>query len=179
MDTTTTLKTKLTRLDKDYLDPISEFFQEQTVKTGKSYVIKPLAQLLTEMANTSVDTAFSIADHFHKTYDNAREKVKDRKGRQGVKDGARELRAIIIEKALDVNNPISSEDVDEIHRRILFLNFVVQMLNMSEEVNLFSEEFEHVKLQIKEQKNKVLQLQYKNKEQTVGAMKYLADLFRI
>ena len=179
MGTATTLKTKLTRLDEDYLDPISEFFQEQSVKTGKSYVIKPLAQLLTEIANTSVDTAFNIADHFHKTYDTAREKVKDRKGRQRVKDGARELRAIIIEKALDINNPINSGDVDEIHRRILFLNYVVQMLNMSDEVHLFPEEFEQVKLQIDEQKTKVLQLSYGGREQAVGPMRYLAELFKI
>ena len=68
------LKTKLTRLDEDYLDPVSDFFQQQTVKTGKGYVIKPLAQLMTEIANTSVDAAFNVADHFHEAYDNAREK---------------------------------------------------------------------------------------------------------
>jgi len=175
----TTLKAKLTRLDEDYLDPVSDFFQQQTVKTGKRYVIKPLAQLMTEIANTSVDTAFNVADHFHKAYDNAREKIKDRKGKQRVKDGVRELRSIIIEKALDVNNPINSEDSNEIYRRILFLNYVVQMLNMSDEVNLFPEEFEQIKLRIGEQKTEVLQLPYEKKAQTIGTMRYLAELFKI
>ena len=150
----TTLKAKLTDLDENYLDPVSDFFQQQTVKTGKRYVIKPLAQLMTEIANTSVDTAFNVADPFHEAYDNAREKIKDRKGKKRVKDGVRELRAIIIEKALDVNNPINTEDSNEIYRRILFLNYVVQMLNMSDEVNLFPEEFEQVKRRIGEQKPK-------------------------
>jgi hypothetical protein len=175
----TTLKTKLTRLDENYLDPVSDFFQQQTVKAGKRYVIKPLAQLMTEIANTSVDTAFNVSDHFHEAFDNARAKIKDRKGRQRVKDGVRELRAIIIEKALDVNNPINSEDSNEIYRRILFLNYVVQMLNMSDEVKLFPEEFEQVKLQIDEQKTKVLQLSYGGKEQAAGPMRYLAELFKI
>lgn len=176
----TTFKARLTRLDEDYLDPISAFFQQQTVKTGKRYVIKPLAHLMTEIANTSVDAAFNIADHFHEVYDNAREKVKDRKGRQRVKDGARELRSIKIEKALDVHNPMNIEDANEIYRRILFLNYVVQMLNMSDEVNLFPEEFAQIKLQIEDQKPQAPhQLPYKSKDETVGAIRYLAELFKV
>ena len=178
MGAASTLKTRLTRLDENYLDPVSEFFQQQTVKTGKRYVIKPLAQLLTEVANRSVDTAFNVADHFHQTYDDAREKIKDRKGKQRVKDGVRELRAMIIEKALDVDNPISSQDANEIYRRILFLNYVVQMLDMSGEVNLFPEEFEQVKLQISDRETRVLQLPYEHKEESSGAMRYLAELFK-
>ena len=177
--TTTTLKAKLTRLDEDYLDPVSDFFQQQTVKTGKRYVIKPLAQLMTEIANTSVDTAFNVADHFHKAYDDAREKIKDRKGKQRVKDGVRELRAIIIEKALDIDNPIDSEDSNEIYRRILFLNYVVQMLNMSDEVKLFPEEFEQVQRRIGEQQTEALRLPYEDRGQNAGAMWYLAELFKV
>jgi len=179
MNTASTLKARLAHLDEHYLDPISEFFQQQTVKTGKRYVIKPLAHLMTEIVNTSVDAAFNIVDHFHQMNDSTREKIKDRKGRQRVKDGARELRAIIIEKALDVHNPIKVEDANEIYRRILFLNYVAQMLNMSDEVNLFPEEFEQIKLQIDDQKPQVLQLPCKSKEQTVGAIRYLADLFKV
>ena len=59
------------------------------------------------------------------------------------------------------------------------MNYVVQMLNMSDEVNLFPEEFEQVKRWISEQKPEVLQLPYENKAQTVGAMRYLAELFKI
>ena len=180
MSTALTFKARLTRLDEDYLDPISTFFQQQTVKTGKRYVIKPLAHLMTEIANTSVDAAFNIADHFHEAYDNAREKVKDRKGRQRVKDGARELSSIIIEKALDVHNPMNIEDANEIYRRILFLNYVAQMLNMSDEVNLFPEEFKQIKLQIEDQKPQAPhQLPYKSKDETVGAIRYLAELFKM
>jgi len=179
MNAASTFKARLTRLDEEYLDPVSEFFQQQTVKTGKRYVIKPLAQLVTEIANTSVDTAFNVADHFHKAYDGAREKVKDRKGKQRVKDGVRELRSIIIEKALDVHNPVNIEDANEIYKRILFLNYVVQMLDMSDEVNLFPEEFEQIKLQIEDQKPQALQLPYKSKDETVGTMRYLAELFKM
>ena len=59
------------------------------------------------------------------------------------------------------------------------MNYVVQMLNMSDEVNLFPEEFEQVKLQIDEQKTKVLQLSYGGREQAVGPMRYFAELFKI
>ena len=34
-----------------------------------------------------VDAAIKVADHFHKGYNSVREKVKDRKGKQRVKDG--------------------------------------------------------------------------------------------
>jgi len=61
----------------------------------------------------------------------------------------------------------------------LFLNYVVQMLNMSDEVNLFPEEFEQIKLRIGEQKTEVLQLPYEKKAQTIGTMRYLAELFKI
>jgi len=59
------------------------------------------------------------------------------------------------------------------------LNYVVQMLNMSDEVNLFPEEFEQVKLRISEQKPEVLRLPYEDKAHTVGAMRYLAELFKV
>jgi hypothetical protein len=53
------------------------------------------------------------------------------------------------------------------------------MLNMSDEVNLFPEEFEQVKLRISEQKPEVLRLPYEDKAHAVGAMRYLAELFKV
>ena len=155
MSATSTFRNKLKRLDDEYLEPISEFFQAQAIKTGKRYVIKPLAQLVTEIVNASVNLTFDVADHFHKRYDNSRAKIKDRKGRQRVKDGIRQLRSIIIETSLDLSNPINMEQANEIYRRILFLDYAARMLRMSDEVNLLPAEFEQIKGQIKNTKGQI------------------------
>ena len=45
--------------------------------------------------------------------------------------------------------------------------------------SLFPEEFEQVKLRISEQKPEVLRLPYEDKAHAVGAMRYLAELFKV
>ena len=144
MEQKSTYASKIEKIDRDYIQPTSEFIQDSMFQAGKKLLIRPVQRILSEVAKAVSDFGFDAVENIHLRYDQLRVAAADRLAKRRIREGIRELNDVMVKMATDLNSPLSPDDIANLYTRILLLDSMAKALDVLDDTQNLPKHFQNL-----------------------------------